>query len=89
MVFKPRNQCPAFWIASGEPCRIGEFFAPAGFARFFRDLSDMGGANNADRDELTALDARHGQYCKLESVHELDEHFGLRFGDPLSGGWAP
>ncbi len=49
----------------------------------------MGGANNADRDELTALGARHGQYCKLENVHELDEHFGLRFGDPLSGGWAP
>ena len=49
----------------------------------------MGGAHNAGRDELTALGARHGQYCKLESVHELDEHFGLRFGGPLSGGWAP
>ena len=59
--------------------------------RFFRDeVSRHGsGANNADRDELTALGARHGQYCKLENVHELDEHFGLRFGDPLSGGWAP
>jgi len=89
LVFKPRNQWHTFWNAGDEPCRILEIIAPAGFERFFRELSDMGGAINADPDELTALGARYGHYFKLESVPELLERFGLRIGEPLSGGWAP
>jgi hypothetical protein len=49
----------------------------------------MGGAINADPDELTALGARYGHYFNLESVPELVERFGLRIGEPLSGGWTP
>src|ERR687893_2831005 len=89
LVFKPRNQWHTFWNAGDEPCRILEIIAPAGFERFFRELSDMGGAINADPDELTALGARYGHYFKLESVPELVERFGLRVGEPLSGGWTP
>jgi mannose-6-phosphate isomerase-like protein (cupin superfamily) len=89
LVFKPRNQWHTFWNAGDEPCRILEIIAPAGFERFFRELSDMGGAINADPDELTALGERHGLYFKLESVPELLERFGLRIGEPLFGGWTP
>ncbi len=89
LVFKPRNQWHTFWNAGDEPCRILEIIAPAGFERFFRELSDMGGAINADPDELTALGERYGLYFKLESVPELVERFGLRIGEPLSGGWTP
>jgi mannose-6-phosphate isomerase-like protein (cupin superfamily) len=88
LVHKPRNQWHTFWNAGDEPCRILEIIAPAGFERFFRELSDMGGAINADPDELTALGARYGHYFKLESVPELLERFGLRIGEPLSGGWT-
>src|SRR5215218_8632673 len=88
LVFKPRNQWHTFWNAGDEPCRILEIIAPAGFERFFRELSDMGGAINADPDELTALGARYGHYFKLESVPALLERFGLRIGEPLSGGWT-
>ena len=88
LVFKPRNQWHTFWNAGEEPCRILEIISPAGFENFFRELSDMGGAINADPDELTALAARYGHYFKLESVPELVERFGLRIGEPLSGGWA-
>jgi mannose-6-phosphate isomerase-like protein (cupin superfamily) len=87
LVFKPRNQWHTFWNAGDEPCRILEIISPAGFENFFRELSDMGGAINADPDELTALAARYGHYFKLESVPELLERFGLRIGEPLSGGW--
>ena len=89
LVFKPRNQWHTFWNAGDEPCRILEIIAPAGFERFFRELSDLGGAINADPDELVALGARYGHYFKLESVPELLERFGLRIGEPLSGGWTP
>ena len=89
LVFKPRNQWHTFWNAGDEPCRILEIIAPAGFERFFRELSDMGGAINAGPDELTALGARYGHYFKLESVPELLERFDLRIGEPLAGGWRP
>jgi hypothetical protein len=78
-----------FWNAGDEPSRILEIIAPAGFEPFFRELSALGGAINADPDELTALGARYGHYFKGESVPELVERFGLRIGEPLSGGWTP
>jgi gentisate 1,2-dioxygenase len=88
LVFKPRNQWHTFWNAGDEPCRILEIIAPAGFENFFRELSDMGGAMKADPDELTALGDRYGLTLKPETVPELAERFGLRVGEPLSGGWT-
>ena len=89
LVFKPRNQWHTFWNAGDEPCRILEIIAPAGFENFFRELADMGGAINADPNELTALGERYGHYFKVESVPELVERFGLRIGEHLTGGWRP
>ncbi|HEY0388488.1 MAG TPA: cupin domain-containing protein [Gaiellales bacterium] len=89
LVFKPRDQWHTFWNAGDVPCRILEIISPAGFERFFRELSDMGGAINADPTELAALGARYGHYFKLESVPELVERFGLRIGEHLTGGWRP
>jgi mannose-6-phosphate isomerase-like protein (cupin superfamily) len=89
LVYKPRNQWHTFWNAGDEPCRILEIISPAGFERFFRELADMGGALDADPDELIALGVRYGLSFELESVPELVERFGLRIGEPLSGGWRP
>ena len=89
LVFKPRDQWHTFWNAGDEPCRILEIIAPAGFESFFRELSDMGGAVNADPDELTALGERYGHYFKLDSIPELAERFGLQIGEHLTGGWRP
>jgi mannose-6-phosphate isomerase-like protein (cupin superfamily) len=89
LVFKPRNQWHTFWNAGDEPCRILEIISPGGFERFFQELSDMGGAINADPDELTALGARYGHFFKLDSGPEQLERFGLQVGDPLAGGWTP
>ena len=89
LVFKPRNQWHTFWNAGDEPCRILEIIAPAGFEDFFRELSDMGGAIKAEPDELTALGERYGLQLKPDSVPELVERFGVRVGEPLSGGWNP
>jgi mannose-6-phosphate isomerase-like protein (cupin superfamily) len=89
LVFKPRNQWHTFWNAGDEPCRILEIISPAGFEHFFQELSDMGGAIDADPEELTALGERYGHYFKLESVPGLLERFGLRVGEPISGGWTP
>jgi mannose-6-phosphate isomerase-like protein (cupin superfamily) len=89
LVHKPRNQWHTFWNAGDEPCRILEIISPAGFEQFFRELSDLGGAMKADPAELARLSERYALEMQPESVPELVQRFGLRVGEPLSGGWAP
>ncbi len=83
LVFKPRNEWHTFWNADDEPCRILEIIAPAGFEHFFAELVDIGGAVQADPDELAALSARYGLELKPETVPGLLERFGLVLGEPL------
>jgi mannose-6-phosphate isomerase-like protein (cupin superfamily) len=89
LVFKPRNQWHTFWNAGDEPCRILEIISPAGFERFFRELSDMGGVTQAEEEALAQLNERYGLVMRPETVPDLLERFGLRLGEPLSGGWTP
>jgi mannose-6-phosphate isomerase-like protein (cupin superfamily) len=89
LVFKPRNQWHTFWNAADEPCRILELISPAGFERFFRELSDMGGVTQADPEEFARLRERYGLEMQPETVPELLGRFDLRIGEPLSGGWTP
>jgi mannose-6-phosphate isomerase-like protein (cupin superfamily) len=83
LVFKPRDQWHTFWNAGDEPCRILEIIAPAGFERFFEELSDMGGALKADPEELGALAARYELEMQPDSVPGLLERFELVIGEPL------
>ena len=89
LVFKPRNQWHTFWNAGDEPCRILEIISPAGFERFFRELSDMGGVTQVDPAVLAQLNDRYGLEMRPESIPELIGRFGLRMGEPLPGGWTP
>ena len=89
LVFKPRNQWHTFWNAGDEPCRILEIIAPAGFERFFRELSDMGGVLAADPEAVAELSRRYGLEIRPETVPGLLERFGLQLGHRLSGGWRP
>jgi len=89
LVFKPRNQWHTFWNAGDDSCRILEIISPAGFERFFEELSHLGGALNVVPEQLAELNARYGLEMQPQSVPELLERFGLRIGEPLSGGWTP
>jgi len=89
LVFKPRDQWHTFWNAGDEPCRILEVISPAGFERFFQELSDLGGAIAADPDAVAALGERYGLEMRPETVPDLLERFGLQLGQPLPGGWRP
>jgi mannose-6-phosphate isomerase-like protein (cupin superfamily) len=84
LVFKPRGEWHTFWNAGDEPCRILEIISPAGFEQFFVELDAMGGALNADPEELAALNERYGQDMQPESVPELLERFDLRIGERLA-----
>jgi mannose-6-phosphate isomerase-like protein (cupin superfamily) len=89
LVFKPRNQWHTFWNAGDEPCRILEIISPAGFERFFRELVELGGIAQATPEAFGELTARYGLEVQPETIPELLERFGLRMGEPLSGGWKP
>ena len=89
LVHKPRDQWHTFWNAGDEPCRILEIISPAGFERFFADLSAMGGATDPDPDAVAALSQRYGLEMQPDTVPELIERFGVRVGEPLGGGWRP
>jgi len=88
LVYKPRNQWHTFWNAGDEPCRILEIISPAGFERFFRELSDLGGVIGAGEAALAELNERYGLEMQPETVPDLVQRFGVRVGEPLSGGWT-
>ena len=89
LVFKPRNQWHTFWNAGDEPCRILEIISPAGFERFFRELVDLGGIAQASPEQFGELTQRSGLEVQPETIPGLLERFGLRMGEPLTGGWRP
>ena len=60
LVFKPRGQWHTFWNAGDEPCRILEIISPAGFERFFQELSDLGGVIEAGPEAVAELSERYG-----------------------------
>jgi len=84
LVFKPRNEWHTFWNAGGEPCRILEIIAPAGFEHFFEELVDLGGVLEASEEQLGALNERYGLEMKPETVPELLERFDLVIGEPVA-----
>jgi quercetin dioxygenase-like cupin family protein len=84
LIFKPRNQWHTFWNAGDEPARILEIISPAGFERFFAELSDLGGVTQVDPQTLGALCARYQLEMNPDSVPGLLERFALRFpGEPV------
>ena len=89
LVFKPRDQWHTFWNAGDEPCRILEIISPAGFERFFQELSDLGGVMEAGPDAVAELGGRYGLELQPETVPVLLERFGLQLGHPVPGGWRP
>ncbi len=84
LIFKPRNQWHTFWNAGDEPARMLEIIAPAGFEGFFKELSDMGGAMQAEPQALAELSARYDLEMDPDSVPGLMERFGLVIGEPIS-----
>src|SRR6476469_4794624 len=89
LVFKPRGEWHTFWNAGDEPSRILEIIAPAGFERFFAELSDLGGAMAAAPEAVAELSERYGLEMRPETIPGLLERFGLQLGHPLPGGWRP
>src|SRR5450432_749384 len=58
-IVKPRNQVHAMWNAGAVPARMIEVISPAGFERFFLELTEMTSTGAPDPEAMIALAARY------------------------------
>jgi quercetin dioxygenase-like cupin family protein len=54
-IVKPRGEVHAMWNAGSSPARMIEVISPAGFERFFRELSEMAALGAPDPASIAAL----------------------------------
>jgi quercetin dioxygenase-like cupin family protein len=81
LIFKPRDQWHTFWNAGDEPARILEIISPAGFERYFEQLTELpSDGGPPDLAAITAIADRHGLELDFESIPRLVEEYGLSFG---------
>ena len=78
LIFKPRDQWHTFWNAGDQPARILEVISPAGFERFFEEISAV--PPDATPAERSQIAARYGLEFDFESMPRLLEEHGLWFG---------
>ena len=80
LMFKPRAQWHTFWNAGDQPARLLEIISPAGFERYFEELTELPTDGPPDRTQIAAIAARYGLELDFESIPRLVEEHGLRFG---------
>ena len=84
LVFKPRGVPHAFWNAGDTLARGLEIISPAGFERYFAEISPLLPPNHAgppDERALGAVMARYGLELDMSSVPVLVERHGLVSGE--------
>jgi mannose-6-phosphate isomerase-like protein (cupin superfamily) len=85
LIFKPRDQWHTFWNAGDQAARILEIISPAGFERYFEELTELpSDAGPPDRAQIAAIAARYGLELDFESIPGLLETHGLSFGPPAA-----
>jgi quercetin dioxygenase-like cupin family protein len=79
LIFKPRGQWHSFWNPDDKPARILELISPAGFERYFAEMSELVAAGPPDPEKAAALQARYELEMDMESVPRLCREHDLRF----------
>jgi mannose-6-phosphate isomerase-like protein (cupin superfamily) len=79
LIFKPRGQWHTFWNAGDVPARILEIISPAGFEKFFEQITDLAGRGQLDPSRMLALAAQYGVELDLSSVPGLVSAHGVMF----------
>ncbi len=59
-ITKPRGELHTMWNAGTVPARMIEVISPAGFERFFREMSDLAAAGPPTPDAMAELAAAYG-----------------------------
>lgn len=81
LIFKPRGQWHTFWNAGDEPARILEIISPAGFEKFFDQITDLAATGRLDPPTMVSLAAEYGAEVDFESLPGLVAKHNLVFMD--------
>lgn len=82
-IVKPRGEIHAMWNAGDVPARMIEIITPAGFDKFFRELSEMNATGRPDMPQIAELAARYElPFVEPDWIGEVIERYGLT--PPLS-----
>jgi mannose-6-phosphate isomerase-like protein (cupin superfamily) len=79
LIFKPRGQWHTFWNAGDGPARILEIISPAGFEKFFDEVTDLARRGELDPGRMAAIAAEYGVELDLTSVPGLVSAHGVTF----------
>lgn len=79
LLFKPREQWHTFWNATDEPARVLEIISPAGFEKFFEQMTDLAARSELSPHRMKSLAAQYGAEVDVQSVPGLVAEHGLRF----------
>src|ERR1700716_2577526 len=71
LTFKPRGQWHTFWNAGDEPARILEIISPAGFEKFFEQITGLAERGELDPAAMGALAATYGTELEFASLPGL------------------
>jgi mannose-6-phosphate isomerase-like protein (cupin superfamily) len=81
LIFKPRHQWHTFWNAGDRPARILEIISPAGFERYFEQMTELATQPGPpDRSRILAIADDHGLELDFASIPTLTAEHGLSFG---------
>src|SRR6476619_6579315 len=77
-ITKPRGEVHAMWNAGDVPARMIEIISPAGFERFFRELSDLVSAGPPAPDDLAETAERYGlEFASPPWLPDVIKRYGL------------
>jgi quercetin dioxygenase-like cupin family protein len=79
LIFKPRGQWHTFWNAGDAPARILEIISPAGFEKFFEQVTGLAERGELNPQAMAALAAGYGTELEFESLPGLIATHGLTF----------
>jgi mannose-6-phosphate isomerase-like protein (cupin superfamily) len=77
-ITKPRGELHTMWNAGSVPARMIEVISPAGFERFFKELSDLAASGPPVPEAVAKIAARYGlEFGRPEWLHDVIDRYHL------------
>ena len=77
-IVKPRGEVHAMWNAGTTPARMIEIITPAGFERFFAEMTEMTALGPPDPADVASLGERYGlPFAQPAWLPDVIERYGL------------
>ena len=79
LIYKPRGQWHTFWNAADEDSSLLEIISPAGFEKYFEELTDLAKQGRPDPKQIAPIAARYDLELDPTSIPSLCARFGVTF----------